>query len=79
MKDKDPKDLGFEELVANVEAVVRRMQDGGLELEVMLKDYEAGMAWLREAEARLRGARARLEELTPEVDVGAGDGGVVGE
>jgi exodeoxyribonuclease VII small subunit len=73
MSDKDPKDLGFEELVERVEQVVKRMQEGGLDLEVMLKDYEAGMAWLREAEARLRGARARLEELTPEPEEEGGD------
>jgi len=74
MTDKDPKDLGFEELVERVEQVVKRMQEGGLDLEVMLKDYEAGMVWLREAEARLRGARARLEELTPEPeDAGVAD------
>ena len=66
MTDKDPKDLGFEELVERVEAVVKRMQEGGMDLEVMLKDYEAGMVWLQEAEARLRGARVRLEELTPD-------------
>ena len=65
--NKAPADLNFEELVERVEAVVERMQqEGGLDLEVMLKDYEAGMAWLREAEARLKGARARLEELTPD-------------
>jgi len=67
MTDKDLADLNFEELVKRVEAVVERMQEeGGLDLEVMLKDYEAGMAWLSEAEARLKGARARLEELTPD-------------
>lgn len=66
MTDKDLKELGFEALVEHVEAVVKRMQEGGLDLEVMLKDYEAGMAWLREAETRLRDARARLEELTPD-------------
>ncbi len=70
MTDKDPKDLGFEELVERVESVVKRMQEGGLDLEVMLKDYEAGMAWLREAEARLRSARTRLEELTPDPEAG---------
>lgn len=75
MTDKDLTDLNFEELVERVETVVERMQqEGGLDLEVMLKDYEAGMAWLREAESRLKSARARLEELTPnpeedEVDV----------
>jgi len=73
MSDRDPTELGFEELVERVEAVVKRMQEGGLDLEVMLKDYEAGMAWLREAEARLSGARARLEELTPVSE--DGDGG----
>ena len=66
MPDKYLGALGFEELVERIEAVVKRMQEGGLELEVMLKDYEAGMAWLREAEGRLRDARARLEELTPD-------------
>ncbi len=67
MTDKAPENLNFEELVKRVETVVERMQEeGGLDLEVMLKDYEAGMAWLREAEARLKGARTRLEELTPD-------------
>ena len=73
MGDKDPTELGFEELVERVEAVVKRMQEGGLDLEVLLKDYEAGMAWLREAETRLRDARARLEELTPVSEDGGGE------
>lgn len=57
-------ELGFEEAMAELEAVVRVLEEGRGGLEDAISIYERGAALRRHCEERLREARLRIDRLT---------------
>lgn len=55
--------LGFEEALAELEAIVRQLEEGKGKLEDAIKAYARGAALKRHCEARLAEARARVEQI----------------
>ena len=55
--------LSFEQALAELEALVARMEDGQLTLEESLAAYQRGAELVRSCEARLAEAQARVAIL----------------
>ncbi|MFD0892497.1 exodeoxyribonuclease VII small subunit [Luteolibacter ambystomatis] len=55
---------GFEEALAELEAVVEAMEEEQLPLEDLVAHYEKGSALLKRCETVLKSARERLELIT---------------
>lgn len=77
MADKSteiPKDilkLSFEEALAQLEEIVRELDDGRGELEGAIVAFERGTQLKRHCEAKLKEAEARIEKILPGADGGA--------
>jgi exodeoxyribonuclease VII small subunit len=67
----DLSHLGYEQARDELMDVVRRLETGGLTLEDSLAAWERGEALARHCQAKLDGARARLDAA---VGAGAGEG-----
>ena len=69
-KEAAKKELGYEEVLARLEDVVKRLEAGNLPLEESLKAFEEGVGLVRQGEARLNEAEKRVEQLlaTPQGD-----------
>ena len=67
-KDKDSNAdvtaLPFEKALAELEAIVQRLEKGDVALEESIRIYERGEALKRRCEALLREAEARVEKIT---------------
>ncbi len=63
--------LGFEEALAELEKIVRNLEDGKIRLDDAVRAYERGAALKRHCESRLRAAQLKVEKI-----VLAEDGGV---
>ncbi len=61
MKTKQPT---FEATLASLEKIVRRLEEGDLQLEESLKLFEEGVRLSRECNERLKQAERRIEVLT---------------
>ncbi len=62
-----PKPVGamsFEEALAELEAIVQKLERGQLDLEASIAAYERGTLLRRHCEEKLRQARLRVEKLT---------------
>jgi exodeoxyribonuclease VII small subunit len=59
----DTTGLSFEEALAQLEALVERLEGGTLSLDDALRDYERGVALSRHCALYLREAEARVEML----------------
>lgn len=74
--DKMPSDiakLSFEDAMAELEDIVRKLEAGEGDLESAIEGYTRG-SWLkRHCEAKLKEAEARIEKIVP-----ASDGSVAG-
>ena len=57
------KKATFEEEMAQVEAVLERMEAGGQPIEEALKDYEAGLKLIASMEKELAGMKQRMTVL----------------
>lgn len=57
------KKATFEEELAQVEAVLERMEAGGQPIEEALKDYEAGLKLIVGMEKELAGMKQRMTVL----------------
>ena len=57
------KKATFEEELAQVEAVLERMEAGGQPIEEVLKDYEAGLKLIAGMEKELAGMKQRMTVL----------------
>ena len=56
--------LGFEEALAELEKLVRQLEEGKAKLDDAITAYERG-AWLkRHCETKLREAKAKIERIT---------------
>ncbi len=60
-KNAEPK---FEEAMAELEEVVRRVETGDTPLEESLQAFERGVALVRRLHARLDAVQSRIEELS---------------
>jgi exodeoxyribonuclease VII small subunit len=67
MSGKEPKgettERRFEQILDDLEAVVRDLEGDGLPLEEALARFEAGVALAREGARRLDAAERRVEEI----------------
>lgn len=60
----DIKTLGFEQALAELEAVVRQLESGKDDLDASIAAYTRGVDLRRQCEAKLNEARARIEKIT---------------
>jgi len=60
----DPKSLSFETALAELEAIVARLEKGDVALEESVAIYERGEVLKRRCEELLRQAEARVEKIT---------------
>jgi exodeoxyribonuclease VII small subunit len=64
MKDAASDDLSLEGSLAELETIVRALEDGDLTLEESLKAFERGVSLVRRCNALLDGAEQKIEILT---------------
>ncbi len=60
----DIASLSFEQALAQLEAIVARLESGQAELEASIDLYERGAALKAHCEARLRQAQLKVEKIT---------------
>jgi exodeoxyribonuclease VII small subunit len=60
----DIKKMTFERAIEELEAIVKRLEEGKVPLEESLLSYERGEALKRHCEELLRHAEARVEKIT---------------
>jgi exodeoxyribonuclease VII small subunit len=68
-KKSDLDGVSFEKALAELEDIVRKLEQGSVELEDSIALYERGAALKAHCEAKLRSAQERIEKI-----VVAGDG-----
>ena len=61
--------LSFEEALAELETIVRKLEQGDVELEQSIAIYERGAALKKHCESRLKAAELKVEQI-----VQGGDG-----
>lgn len=59
----DIKDMSFEKAMAELESLVRRLEEGRLHLEEALHAYERGTSLRAHCEAKLRAAKLKVEQV----------------
>ncbi len=60
----DVAKLTFEEAMAELEKLVRQLEDGRAKLDDAIGAYERGALLKRHCEAKLRQAEARIQQIT---------------
>lgn len=60
--------LSFEEAMAELEKLVRQLEDGKAKLDDALGAYERGSQLKRHCEAKLREAQSRIEQIAVAAD-----------
>lgn len=63
MTRKEPTETSFEKRLDALEALVGRMEGGGLQLDELVKLYEEGMKLSESLKKELDGAQAKLQIL----------------
>lgn len=66
MSDAKPKPvekMSFEEALAELDAIVRQLEAGEVELEKSIAIYERGAALKAHCEARLKSAELKVEQI----------------
>lgn len=63
--------LSFEDALAELEEIVRRLESGAAQLDEAISAYERGAALKRHCEAKLQEAQARVEKIV------VGSGGTI--
>jgi exodeoxyribonuclease VII small subunit len=61
--DPHPHAQSFEETLQKLGDIVKRLEEGDLDLEQSLTAFEQGVALVRAAQGRLDAAQARVDEL----------------
>ena len=75
MADKIPADirkLGFEDALAEMEDIVRRLESGQVKLEDAIDGYARGAYLKKHCEAKLKEAKARVDKIVLAPDGGIG-------
>ncbi|HNR56991.1 MAG TPA: exodeoxyribonuclease VII small subunit [Methanothrix sp.] len=62
-----PEDLSLEGSLAELEGIVRSLEEGELTLEESLKAFERGVSLIRRCNSLLDGAEQRIEILVGEL------------
>lgn len=62
--EKNIETMSFEESMGELEAIVRRLEEGKSTLEDAIKFYERGSALRKHCEKRLQDAKLRIEKIT---------------
>ncbi len=70
MSEPNPDDIRFEDALAELEQVVRDLEDGQIGLEESLGRYERGVGLIKGCYARLRDAEQRILLVTGTDDEG---------
>ena len=65
------QDMSFEQALSRLDAIVRRLETGDVELDAAVGAFEQGVQLKRHCEAKLAEARERVEQITqtPEGDI----------
>ena len=56
--------LSFEDALAELEKLVKQLEDGKAKLDDAIKSYERGALLKRHCETKLREAQAKIEQIT---------------
>jgi exodeoxyribonuclease VII small subunit len=75
----DPSIQDFETAIAELESIVKKLEDGDLPLEPSLALYERGIQLSRYCHARLEEAERRIEILTERGEIKAAPIGLSGD
>ena len=62
-QNEEKKEKSFEEALAELEALVQKLEQGELSLEESMKVYEQGVQLTAYCNNRLKNARLKIEEL----------------
>lgn len=62
-KDDEKKELGFEEALGRLEAIVKEMERGNLSLEKMMEHFAEGSELARYCQAKLSQVEKKIEVL----------------
>jgi exodeoxyribonuclease VII small subunit len=62
-KTSDVSGLSFEEAMAELEKIVRQLEEGKINLDDAITAYERGAALKQHAEEKLKNATARLDKI----------------
>jgi len=70
MADKKPKieELTFEQALAELERLVRKLEEGDASLDGAIEAYERGALLKRHCQKKLDEARARVDKITVSAD-----------
>jgi exodeoxyribonuclease VII small subunit len=60
--------LSFEDALAELERIVRQLEEGRARLDEAIASYERGTALKRHCEAKLREAQAKIDRITIAAD-----------
>ena len=71
MNDSLPDNVKFEDALAELERIVRELEDGQTGLEQALARYEQGVGLLRRCYQQLQQAEQRIMTLTGQTEEGA--------
>lgn len=61
--DKNLAGLSFEKALAELESIVRKLEEGAVDLEESIALYERGAALKAHCEAKLKAAQERIEKI----------------
>ena len=61
---KKADDLKFEDAMAQLEALVARMETGDLDLDAMMRDFDRGKKLVARCTEELESIRQRIEKVT---------------
>jgi len=64
----DISTLSFEEAIAELEAIVKKLEEGKGKLDEAIDSYERGTLLRRHCEAKLAEAQARIDKIVPASD-----------
>ena len=64
----DIAQLSFEDALAELERIVRQLEDGRAKLDDAIASYERGTLLKRHCEAKLRDAQAKIDRITVNSD-----------
>src|SRR5262245_39316705 len=64
MSDRPPTERSFEENLAELEAIVRELEDGKTSLETAIMRYEQGVGLLKACTSLLRDAEQKIVQVT---------------
>src|SRR5437899_1814926 len=73
MPSSEPSNLPFEQALAELERILRDLEDGTISLEDSLARYERGVSLLRHCYGQLRDAEQRVKQLAGLTDDGTPD------